>query len=198
MKLSNYLSKKIVAILAVNHVIAEKEKDLYLYCVDFLFDVIIFNLTILLVGILCRKATIALLILITLSPTKMLAGGAHAPNQLLCSIISYSISFLILFFVDPLSLFSSYLWVILFLVSLVTILLMCPVDTPNKRFLKSQKKKLKIICSIYSFCLSILFFILFLLHCKSLYTTMCLCVIVIAINQGIGIFLNQRRTPNEA
>ena len=90
MILSEQLSKKIVNIMSDNNIIDSHLDAAYIYCIDFALDLVLFNLSIIIIGALTHNFILSVIYVTVLVPTKMLAGGAHAGSTYACCSISYS------------------------------------------------------------------------------------------------------------
>lgn len=200
MKTTQHISKKIIHYLEKNSIIDPTTKDIYIYCIDFTLDLIFFNISLLLLGCLLHEPFMALLYIVTMTPLKMICGGAHASTQTLCSIISY-----FLFFSSIL--FSIYIESVLqfhvpkttiFILCIISIIAHTPVDTPNKRYMPSQKAKLKLFSGIYCTMLFIIFIILKECFHEKYCSIILIDLIIIAINQYIGIIINRKEDSYES
>ena len=89
MKITETLSVKITDIFIDNHVLPFQQRAAYIYCFDFCFDLFLYNLSLLILGIFFHHGWLALVYVFTMSPLKMLAGGMHASSRGICDIISY-------------------------------------------------------------------------------------------------------------
>ena len=89
MKITETLSVKITDIFIDNHVFPSRQRAAYIYCFDFCFDLFLYNLSLLILGIFFHHGWLALVYVFTMSPLKMLAGGMHASSRSICDIISY-------------------------------------------------------------------------------------------------------------
>ena len=80
MKITETLSVKITDIFIDNHVLPFQQRAAYIYCFDFCFDLFLYNLSLLILGIFFHHGWLALVYVFTMSPLKMLAGGMHASS----------------------------------------------------------------------------------------------------------------------
>lgn len=191
MLLSQTASLKIVNFMQKNKIISNDEKNCYLYCYEFVLDLILYNGSIFILGSIIGNPILAILYILTMTPTKMLAGGAHATSREKCSIISYTISILILLISQfPIYIEHSILFIV-FLLCITIIIIFSPVETPNKSFSLPQKKKLKKYCIYYSLFLILLYLLLLYKKQGEYILLMNLCAIMIAVNQYIGILINK-------
>lgn len=195
MRLSDHASRKLTSFLAENDVIESSAKELYSYCFDFVLDILFFNLSVILIGCLLRKPLPALIYIITMTPMKMMAGGAHARSIEMCSVISYAVAIgsILLSSNIHLSVRNTEYELIVFFVCLISIIALAPVDTPNKRFDTLKRRRLKVCCLIYSMILAVLYMVFYIQNITVCYSIMTICVIIIAINQYIGICVNMLR-----
>lgn len=197
MSLAHRISIKIVNYMAENNIIPINEIDFYIYSYEFVLDLLIFNLSVIVLGFLIGGPLLALLYIITLIPTKMLSGGAHAGSRGMCSVISYAVTIAVLLAVRIPIQWNTLVFLIIFLLCICSIIIFSPVETPNKKFSAERKKLLKKYCFFYSLFL-ILVYIIFLYKNFTQYIfLMTLCVIIIAVNQYIGIMINRKSEEKE-
>lgn len=192
MNISHYISHKLCNYMVKNNIIDSEKIEFYLYCYDFVFDLIIFNASILIIGCILHVPVLALLYIITITPTKMMAGGAHASSRETCSFISYFTAIMALLVIKiPVIYIPNQFLFIAFTCSIISIVILTPIDTPNRRLDVSKKSILKKYCIMYCLFLFILFILLYFLYFKQGVFLMTICVIIIAINQYIGIITNK-------
>jgi accessory gene regulator protein AgrB len=178
---------------------------------EYALDLILFNGSLLLIGAFTKNFINSVFFIITMAPLKMIAGGAHAKSQGVCSIISYSVFILTMAISQiatnvKLSLFNlpyiSYILCALTVAICVGIIFLAPVDHPNKRFDNASKKKLKKISFFY--CIAICMLQMFMLQYSQTFTniskphayrysfTVFTCLIVIFVNQIIGKIIDRK------
>jgi len=171
--------------------IRENEKEIYSYCFGFLADLIFYNISVLLIGGILGNFQLACLYILVMSPTKMLAGGMHAPTPFICDIISYSVSLSVITFtpkivsqIPPFFLLSAYV------ICYIFIPILSPVGTKNKRYDKIQKAKLKRYCFLYLSAITLLYLIFFINKMSAYYGIISICTAIILFNQLIAIITN--------
>lgn len=186
MVISNKLGNNISRSLTDRGLICEEYRDSYAYCLEFMFDIILFNTSLILIGFFMHRALLSVIFVLTLTPIKMVTGGAHAGSRLSCEVISYAIFVAVI-------LLSSFILVNAraeFLISLalcVTIIILTPVEVSDRSAVIANRKRLRIICVI--FCAAALTAeTIFLLNgyadCADV---IFLCLAVTFINQIIGL-----------
>ena len=185
MKITETLSVKITDIFIDNHVFPSRQRAAYIYCFDFCFDLFLYNLSLLILGIFFHHGWLALVYVFTMSPLKMLAGGMHASSRSICDIISYltfCIGIIVTIYlpVPAIQTFPSF-WVLL-----IAIIILAPVDTKSHRLTQKKKRRLKCLTAIYSIILLSLYLIFFNFFRFDSIQIMFFCVIVIWINQLLG------------
>lgn len=141
MILSKKISKKITDTLVTNKIIESQKKDIYLYCLDFALDLILFNCSLLLIGELLDLFLPSLVYIVILVPVRMLAGGAHAKSPYSCFLLSYSIYFLTLFLSRLPYLIMPGLYILL--ISLLTLIIwgLAPVENAHKHYTAAERTK---------------------------------------------------------
>lgn len=185
MRISQIISQKTVNALVKDQSIHAEDAVHYLYAFEYLLDIILYTGSLLVIGILTHHFTDTVLFITIMLPLRMVAGGAHAPTRILCSIVSYGIYIVVVFLLD-LPLFTihvSVLFMIYFALSVI-ILSLCPVVNPENKLLLKHKSNLKRFCFCYLCFLNIVFLILLFKHTVQI---MLLCHIIILINQIIGV-----------
>ena len=188
MKLSYKMSDALTKALYKNDKIAPEYVDAYQYCLEQLFDLIIYHAILLCMGAILQRFSLTILYIITLTPTKMLAGGAHAESIEMCSIISFSI-FLITLFVCPLIPLSGPFSILLFLPTETILWILAPVCHPNKPLTDSQRKTSRRILLVYFFLLDIIGVVLILFNRSVHLHIILLCLMIVLINQVLGRIL---------
>lgn len=163
MKITETLSVKITDIFIDNHVLPFQQRAAYIYCFDFCFDLFLYNLSLLILGMFFHHGWLALVYVFTMSPLKMLAGGMHASSRSICDIISYltfCIGIIVTIYlpVPAIQTFPSF-WC--FCVLLIAIIILAPVDTKSHRLTQKKKRRLKCLTAIYSIMLLSLYLIFF-------------------------------------
>ena len=86
---SYFVSEHLTHFLRDREIITAEYNSAYIYCFEFIFSNLFFICGILLCGILFTKPVFSVVFLLTLLPMRSFCGGVHAPNRLLCSVLSY-------------------------------------------------------------------------------------------------------------
>lgn len=184
--ISNKISHYLTSLFIDNSIINANQKKYYEYCINFLTDIILFNVSLIIIGIITKNFLVTLVYIFSLVPLKMFAGGAHANSVKACNIISYCIYFftlLIQYYVK----IPFFIGIIINLILLFIINIYAPIVHPNKSISKKNYYILKKYCILHSVIL-ILFFLLFSYkNSFKLCTTITTTVTIVSINQYIGI-----------
>ena len=188
MNLSLFLSRKLTHFFVQNNVIPADQEKAYEFCFDSVIGFVMFSLFLLLFGIMIGAFPYALLFLITFVPLKKCAGGAHALTRTLCTLLSYGYACISLLLVryDPVFMNRKYFSVV-FLLCLLSINGLAPVDTRKHPLSPSSKKKLKKCCLMISSLMLLLFFFFYYLNNKKSLFLLTLSCLVIAGNQYIEL-----------
>lgn len=186
------ISKFVSTILQKENYICEKEYDIYVYCFEYILENLLYISIILIFSTILANIFIGILFLLLLIPLKTICGGIHASSKFLCLILSYGISMIIISTISFITESFYFLAFPIFIGSDVIIIILSPIDTPNKRLDDVQKKNLKKYCAILLFLFSILFLILYSLKLKLYYGTMAICVMIEAINVLLGYLSNKK------
>ena len=188
MILTKKLSDKFAKSLAETGQIDKEFEESYSYCIDFVLDLVVYNLSLLIIGAILHNFVTALVYIISIVPLKMVAGGAHANTRGMCSVISYAsfgLTILLSCILKPSPVFC----LVSFFISIPFIILLSPVEHENKRFDDAGKKKLKRLSLIFSLPITVLFLVLFKFSLYKYCFTISICVITIFINQLIGLII---------
>lgn len=195
MKWTDSMCGYVAECLAESGAIKKSEKEIYAYCFGFLADLIVYNLSILLIGAVLGRFQIALLYILIMSPTKMLAGGVHAPTPLICDLVSYGAFLTVILTVPRIATqIPPFLLLSIYFLCYIFIILLSPVSTKNKRYTEAQKRRLKKYCFLYLTAVSILYLIFFAnqmpVHC-GIFSA---CAAIILANQILGIIVNVKES----
>lgn len=188
MILSNKISHSIVRSLSKNRKIDPEFADAHQYCIEQFLDLLLFHISLLLLGAFLHRFTLTLVYIVSLTPVKMLAGGAHANSRGLCSFLSYSI-FLGAIFFCPYLPFSNRSILIMLLPIEILILYFAPVNHPNKVFTKEQSKRMKLALLNYLGGLTIIMGVLAAINESDSLKMIILCLLIILFNQLAGMLI---------
>lgn len=193
MKYTDMMCSYVTDCLTENGTIKEEEKEIYSYCFGFLADLVFYNLSILLIGLLLGKFHIALLYILMMTPTKMMAGGMHAPTPAICDLVSYGVFLGTILLIPVISTkLPSFLLLTIYFLCYIFIVALSPVSTKNKRYTQTQKRKLKKYCFIYLTIMGIFYLIFFVKEIPVCCGTVSVCSAIILLNQMIGIMMNRK------
>lgn len=154
-------SRKLCTILVDNHIIPPENSKYYLYCFEFVFDNILFNAFLFLLGILLTVPLQAVVYIITIVPIKMFAGG-----------ISTGLIHLVFF------------------LSLALTVFMAPVDTRNKRIPADQRRQYKKKCFLCCLFVIAIYAVLQYYKYRECYFLTAICMMTVTLNQITGILIN--------
>ncbi|MCR4839697.1 MAG: accessory gene regulator B family protein [Eubacterium sp.] len=192
MILSEKLSNSLVTTLCANNKLDSEYADAHRYCLEQLFDLVIYHASLLFLGAVLHRFPLTILYIITLTPTKMLAGGAHAKSRGMCSLISYVIFLTTLFACSYIPFPNDYT-ILLFLPTEAVLWRLAPVCHPYKPLTDIQRKTVRQILLINFATLNIIGFVLFLFDQSALIKMIWLCLTIILINQIWGKILYRNR-----
>ena len=164
--LLNSLSEKIADFLFSDS--SDYPIEIYVYGIKLIISSVVGMCVIFTIGLFTGYFTQAMIYIVTLSLIKSFAGGYHANTYLMCNVISgISFLFALIMYFPLLRMSKSEVLittVLVFCVTLLTIILFSPVEHPNKKIEQSDKKMYKFI-SIVMLCaeiaVSICFYIIF-------------------------------------
>ena len=181
---STYISKGIANDLEKRKLINKEDIDIYVYCLDYILENILFTSTIILIGNFFHVLPVSILFTLILI-LRRFTGGFHAPTQNLCTLLSFS-TFIITMLIIKLLVHSninySFAFGVIYIIAGSVIFLIAPIENKNKRFSNSMKQSLQKKSRFYLGIISIFNCIFFGFHLKLYYTTTTICVMIIAIN----------------
>lgn len=185
MILSEKASKKIVSIMVTNNKIDNNLSEAYEYCIDFALDLIFFNLSLLIAGLITHNFILSVIYVFMLVPVKMLAGGAHASSPISCFILSWSIytTCILLCHVIP---DVRILNLIIYSLAGIGICMLAPVEHKNKHYSGADRIRSKHCCTLLLVIIFILLIIMVSFHLYRYCNMIMLCSIIIFANQIIG------------
>lgn len=193
MIISDRLGNRISAYMADANIIPKDKTAHYAYCYSFLLDKVFFSFYIIAITVLLKHPDAAIILFSVLIPLRCLCGGIHADSQLVCSIISFILPVCIVITAYlPLN-FPRFIELIVFVLSLVTTILVSPVDSLKNPMRDSKKRKLKRTLLIYSPLLILIFLILFCSHNANQCNMIALCVLCNSISVFLGKIKYRRK-----
>lgn len=182
----------IANILQEAGIIPSKNLPVYIYCYEYIFDMLTMYVLFLSYALAVRKFFIGILFLTIFFLLRNTCGGFHAPGPFSCAILSMAVYLCSLYFIPYLQDSSCFLLSSLYVISITTILFLAPVDTPNKRLNAQKKKILRKNCHIRCIFLSAVYVLFLILKIKSGYATMTICVIIVSAGLLIGKWKNRK------
>ncbi|MBR3539333.1 MAG: accessory gene regulator B family protein [Eubacterium sp.] len=188
MIISKKASESLVSCLCHADAIDSSYAAAYQFTLEQLFDILIFHMSILIIGLLFHRLSYTCVYILALTPTKMMAGGAHAKTRGLCSLISYSL-FLMIVFLCPIIPISTTVFFLLLIPITFLIVAFAPVNHPNKIIDPHQGKKRKRHILIYLSGITIIGVGLAITGRCDLLVVILFCLITVLINQAIGRIL---------
>lgn len=158
----NYLARKITLFFIKKNAINQKEYDVYVYCFEILFSVLI-NFSILFVGMLITKQYIETLFFgMTFILIRKYIGGYHSKTHLGCTmllILMYSIFIFLIFICDIKKI--NLIIILLNFFSLIFICLYAPVIHPNNPISLERQELMNKLAILFATLLIFLLVILF-------------------------------------
>lgn len=195
---SYFVSEHLTHFLRDREIITAEYNSAYIYCFEFIFSNLFFICGILLCGILFTKPVFSVVFLLTLLPMRSFCGGVHAPNRLLCSVLSYLtyfISYILYLWMEGISSSQPVLFV-LFLVLLILLNMTGPAETSARTYTHVQQNKMRSACHLYSVLLCLTFILLLQLHFPLISTMIFVCMIITTISVLLGkekTYVSKRR-----
>lgn len=193
-KLYSTLSSRLIHQLEDNKNIQASDIPAVRYTLDYLYHSVLYHTIILLIGIVTDHVLFTVIYIFTLGLLKHFTGGAHAPNEapneVLCSLLSYGIFLATLIMKDYVNITSIAVNYSLLGLNTLIVLLLSPVECKNKQFSNEQRIRLK-----HKSCLTLLV-LLFLISYSLIHsnyyvaTVIMSCLTINSTNLIIGYFIN--------
>ena len=108
---------------------------------DYIFNFALYNFTLILIGFILHKSAITITYVIITGYLRAVAGGYHCKRHITCTILSYTVFALYISLNTIVSTIPIYISLLIFVISWVLILIISPVDTPNRPFTDTMKKQ---------------------------------------------------------
>lgn len=194
MYFSSKLSNDLTNIMVETNTIEPSQKEVFVYCFEYIFEQITYISIFLLLGLLFRRFVVTILFLLMFYLLRSFGGGIHAPSEQSCTLISFAVYFVVIAIVPIIAYQHTALWLILFLLSIVIMVALAPIPSPNKPLSLEQKSQMKHKCLLCCIALTALFFILYAMQLQLYYGTLSICAILIASSILMGYIYNQYQT----
>ncbi|WP_164489152.1 accessory gene regulator B family protein [Ruminococcus sp. Marseille-P6503] len=184
------LSNSIVKWLIKNNILKECDYELYSYCMTGLIEMG-FNIIItIIIGLIWSKVIESVIFLFIMIPLRSIAGGFHAESGAVCFVISILIYITAIFISSILKLENS-ITAIIFVILLISVGSLTPVDSWHKKLDKKQKLKQRLSYVKLSAFIILIFLILMLLNCKRLCVLIDFIFLTVMILQLLGSAKNK-------
>lgn len=184
---STIITNKIVDILSEDNNNVKENKEIYNYCLDYIFENIIYSSLTLLIGAFFNCLLPTFIFIITIFSLRSYAGGAHANTRKSCTVISFSIYIASIIVASCTELFPKIIWLLLYLIAMTLINILGPIETPQKPLSISKRHLLKKKLHICTIGLTILFTILYLYNFTICYKLITVCAIITIISMFFTI-----------
>ncbi|MDR0914802.1 MAG: accessory gene regulator B family protein [Oscillospiraceae bacterium] len=138
------LSQKVSLFFVANKVIEQEDEQYYRYGLEVLISTSLSIISVIIISIITNRFFETLLYLAGFIPLRTVAGGYHAKTHLRCYLVlifSYLIFLSIIFFL-PLAAVM-YLGYAAIVLATVLILVLAPIDDPNRPFTDDERQKFK-------------------------------------------------------
>jgi len=190
-KLTKKVSEQLTSIMVEGKLIPSKEKELYVYCFDYIFELAFVIITFVFISIILNRFLFGCIFLLIVFPLRNFGGGIHASNSTTCAYLSYIIYVITIIACPYIAIHYSNLWFCIFIVECTLIMLIAPVDTPNKRLSSVQKRTLKQRSCFFLFIIFILFLVLYYLNLRLYYGSISICGIIPTTSIILGYIKNK-------
>lgn len=172
--------------------ISEEQKNIYAYLFNYLVEALVFDIIVLLAGIIAHRTQTVLCYLAVTIPLRHFAGGFHADTRLGCTIFSYGVCGLFLLISPMLTFIPAYFWLTAYVLLWILLLIKAPVDTPNKRLTKDQKNKLFRLCILTCIIMSAAMLLICISGNRLCMSGITLSLFICTAGVYIGILRNRR------
>ncbi len=183
---TNWLEKKVDKGLLYS-----KDKEIIIYglrILDYFISGVIYSLTIAIIFNVVKEMILFLFIFI---PLRVFSGGFHMKSKKGCMIFSLLIMIVVSLFLK--CELQSFFWEIVFwIIGIVVILKLAPVDSENKPLMEAEKRKFSFIIRIYILGISISFGICVWSNITIITKIICISLIVECLLLILGYLCNTR------
>lgn len=124
----------------LNGIIESRFRDAYAYIFDYMLNFLLYNLSLLTLGFLFHHPIAVTIYIIITGSLRAITGGYHCKTRISCYILSYTIFCIYLLTIATIPMISAYVLIPIYIICWILILVVSPVDTPNKVFSQSAKK----------------------------------------------------------
>lgn len=125
------LSDKIINSLVLNGVVNSKDKELYIYGLHQGFLMILNLIVTIIIGLIFGMVLESIVFMISYIPVRIYAGGYHSKTQLRCFIFSINMIIIVLLSMKLIN-WTSFLYSIFEIISVVIIFKLAPIEDSNK------------------------------------------------------------------
>lgn len=183
-KLSIAFTKKLVQ----NDIIPATEQEMYVYGFFMLISHLFYLIVACIFGIIFNCFIESVIFYVFFQSIRQYAGGYHAKTEIKCEILS-TISIALCIFVIKLSKIHDIKMFLIILSFIFTILvfILCPLDTPEKKLTKKEKKHFRTISWIILIFILIIIIISYLMELNVLFASSCMSLIL----EGILVLLGK-------
>ena len=140
----NKMAVKITDKLVLKKIVSDDMADIYIYGFELLISFFFSTIGVLIIGIILGRFLQTLMFLTTFILLRSFTGGYHANTYAVCSLVTFSL-FGVVLILTEFSFVPLYLYLILGLVGTAIMLLLVPIEHPNKKLSDDQKRKYKVI-----------------------------------------------------
>ena len=160
--MSQFITNKMIA----NGTIEESKTDIYKYGFEILISTTIYLLIFVVVSIVSNTAFTSLIFAIGFFIVRFTAGGYHADTYVKCHLLSMfnHVFFVVVLKVTPVA-WRTAISIVGLVLSISFILILAPIDHPNKPFIKNERKRFRMLSCIY--CLVLMVILIFAIILQS-------------------------------
>ena len=141
-------------------IIQESERDLYNYCFGMLIETAANLLSAVVLGMLLNRTIEALIFMAVFISMRSTAGGYHCETSGRCYILSMTVFLIVILACGLMKCIPSTVNILLIITDLAAVLLLSPVESPNKPLNEDEKNNNRRVSVIASVTFTILSFIL--------------------------------------
>lgn len=154
-------SSKLIEFFVSNDLIKNEDKEIYKYAVNIILSSLIHIATVMIIGLCFNLFIESLVFYFSFIAIRKFAGGYHAKTPVRCYLFSFASNIIILCLVKWLSSINTlfiFIFIIFELLCVVLILLISPLDTENNPLTGQEKKMYRMLTSIITILIFIMFF----------------------------------------
>lgn len=187
------MSAFITDTLIEGNAIKNEERNLYLYCFGTLIEMTANLITTIIIGALLGRIVATLFFMLVFIPLRSMAGGYHCETAGQCYLLSMAVYLVVILTYDFVLVAPSYVFALVCVFDLASIIILSPVVSPNKPLTAKEKIRNRRISIVLS--LIYITAIIVMLNSKNVYSFVVLESLTAAVISMIAGYIKYKKAP---